>query len=91
MRTVYVRVEGRVQGVGYRAWAETTAQSIGLTGWVRNRHDGAVEMLLHGPPEQVEDMLRRCGRGPLHAQVTKVEIVADGVGSYRSFDVLPDA
>jgi acylphosphatase len=91
MRTVHIRVEGRVQGVGYRAWTEATARSIGLSGWVRNRRDGTVEMLLHGSAEQVGDMLRRSERGPLHARVTKVEILGDGAGAYQSFNVLPDA
>jgi acylphosphatase len=91
VRTLHVRVAGRVQGVGYRAWVESTAHAMGLTGWVRNRHDSAVEMVLQGPPERVDDMLRRCEQGPPGARVTKVEVLGEGVGAYDRFKVLPTA
>ena len=71
-RTVRVRIEGRVQGVGYRAWVERTAQGLGLEGWVRNRRDGSVEAVLAGPAEAVADMLARCRQGPRLAEVAGV-------------------
>jgi len=86
-RTVHVRVEGRVQGVGYRAWAEATAHALELSGWVRNRRDGSVELVLQGTHEQVDDMLRLCAQGPAHAQVTEVRLISEGVGAYEGFDV----
>ncbi len=64
VRTVHARIEGRVQGVGYRAWVESTAREKGLTGWVRNRRDTSVEIVLQGPSDQVEEMLRDCKDGP---------------------------
>ncbi|MGV1013874.1 MAG: acylphosphatase, partial [Methyloceanibacter sp.] len=68
-RTVTVRIEGRVQGVFYRAWTEDTARTLGLDGWVRNRRDGSVEAVFSGPAAQVEAMLRRCAQGPRDAEV----------------------
>ena len=91
IRTVHVRVEGLVQGVGYRAWTESMARILRLTGWVRNRRDGSVEMVLHGSAGEVAEMLRLCERGPLHAEVTKVEILGEGVGAYLDFEVRPSA
>lgn len=88
-RTVHVRIEGRVQGVGYRAWTDRTARGLGLAGWVRNRHDGAVEAVLQGPPEAVREMLRQCERGPAAARVTRVEIVGESVGVFDRFEVRP--
>ncbi|RUP07828.1 acylphosphatase [Hyphomicrobium sp.] len=89
VRTVHVRIEGRVQGVGYRAWVESTARTMALTGWVRNRRDRSVEITLQGPANQVDEMLSLCKQGPPGAHVTKVEIRGEGLGAYDGFDVLP--
>ena len=48
VRTVRVRIAGRVQGVGYRYWTERVAGELGLSGWVRNRRDGTVEAVVLG-------------------------------------------
>jgi acylphosphatase len=66
-------VRGRVQGVGYRAWAEDTAILNGLDGWVRNRRDGAVEALFAGQPAAVDAMIEACRRGPPSARVEALE------------------
>lgn len=69
---VHVRVTGRVQGVGYRAWTRSAALALGLRGWVRNRGDGSVEAHLAGPEEAVRAMLTAMGEGPGAARVTDV-------------------
>jgi acylphosphatase len=74
VRTVRLRVTGRVQAVGYRAWAIEAAESLGLRGWVRNRSDGTVEMLASGSEEAVAAMIEACRRGPPAARVTGVEV-----------------
>ena len=51
VRAIHVIVEGRVQGVGYRAFVEREAKSRGLAGWVRNRSDGTVEAVFEGEEE----------------------------------------
>jgi len=89
VRTVHVRIEGRVQGVGYRAWVESTARTMALTGWVRNRREKSVEIALQEPANQVDEMLSLCKQGPPGAHVTKVEILGEGLGAYDGFDVLP--
>ena len=66
-------IHGRVQGVWYRAWTVENATSLGLDGWVRNRADGTVEAFLVGPETDVQDMIRRCHRGPERAHVTEIE------------------
>ena len=68
-----VRIRGRVQGVGFRAFVEYTAQDHGLAGWVRNRRDGSVEAVFAGPPEAVAAMIEACRRGPPGARVDAVE------------------
>ena len=67
-----VTVRGRVQGVGYRAWAMQTAARLGLRGWVRNRRDGSVEALFAGPPGKVGEMVALCRHGPPSARVESV-------------------
>jgi acylphosphatase len=87
-RTVTVRIEGRVQGVYYRAWTYETAQSLGLDGTVRNTSDGAVEAVLSGPAETVAKMLKRCEGGPKDARVTKVTIINEGGSVAPGFKVI---
>jgi acylphosphatase len=78
VKTVTVRIEGRVQGVYYRAWTYETAQSLRLDGTVRNASDGSVEAVFSGPLEAVADMLQRCEEGPKDARVTQVTILQEG-------------
>jgi len=86
---VRLRIEGRVQGVGYRAWLEGEALASGLRGWVRNRRDGSVEALLIGADAAIEAVTSACARGPRLAAVTNVgRHQADDDGS-RGFTALP--
>lgn len=91
VRTVHIRIDGRVQGVGYRAWCAEAARNLGLTGWVRNRRDGAVEAVLQGPNAAVSNMIAQCRQGPRDALVRAVEIIGEGGGAFDTFDVLPTA
>jgi acylphosphatase len=70
--TLRLRIEGRVQGVSYRAWAEREAQARDLRGWVRNCRDGSVEALVHGPRAQAEAFAEACRQGPPAAAVSEV-------------------
>ncbi len=72
VKTVQVRIEGRVQGVWYRGWAVAEASTRKLAGWVRNRRDGSVEAMFSGPKAVVDDMLEACWQGPPAARVTAV-------------------
>ncbi|MSO93599.1 MAG: acylphosphatase [Rhodospirillales bacterium] len=71
-KAVQVRIEGRVQGVWFRAWTAEQAKSRGLRGWVRNCRDGSVEAVFAGTPGAVDDMVRICWRGPPLAEVRKL-------------------
>jgi acylphosphatase len=65
-------ITGRVQGVGYRAWMVEKARAFGLSGWVRNTADGAVEALVAGEDAAVEEIARLCRRGPRLAEVLSI-------------------
>ncbi|MBN9085457.1 MAG: acylphosphatase [Reyranella sp.] len=67
-------ISGRVQGVGYRDWAIDTGLRLGLTGWVRNRRDGAVEALIVGEEDAVGQMIEACRRGPSLARVDEIDV-----------------
>jgi acylphosphatase len=86
--TRHLAISGRVQGVGYRFYMQRKARELGLTGWVRNRHDGSVEATIQGSPEGVEAMTAWARRGPPSAAVTDVRI-AEGSGDYSGFEVRP--
>ena len=69
------RVRGRVQGVGFRAWAARRASELGLAGWVRNRMDGSVEVRVEGPPDAVARYRTWLEGGPPLARVDEVSRV----------------
>jgi acylphosphatase len=80
---------GRVQGVFYRGWSVATARALGLRGWVRNRRDGSVEMLVQGDEEQVATMIARCREGPPAARVERIEIAEDAEEVPSGFEERP--
>ena len=71
--TLRLKISGRVQGVGYRAWTSRTAKAAGLSGWVRNRADGSVEALVQGSAVAVETFVAACHAGPPSARVMAVD------------------
>jgi acylphosphatase len=86
-RSVRVRVEGLVQGVGFRAFVEGEARALGLDGYVRNRRDGGVEAVFAGEAERVEAMIAHCRRGPSHARVDFVKVLDEVDEHLSGFDV----
>jgi len=71
---VRVFVDGRVQGVGFRAGAAREATRLGVGGWVRNLPDGRVEAVYEAPRDAVESMLAWTRRGPLSARVSEMTL-----------------
>lgn len=89
-KSVKAIIQGRVQGVGYRDWADRQARALGLNGYVRNRRDGSVELVVAGSIECIERMLNLCRQGPRLAEVQDIEI-ADSSWTGTGFEVLPTA
>ena len=71
---LHVVIEGRVQGVFFRASTREEAYSLGLTGWVKNCWDGRVEAAFEGERDNVEQVLKWCQKGPPGAMVRNVEV-----------------
>jgi acylphosphatase len=84
---VRVIIEGRVQGVGFRAWVYDEALNRGLRGWVRNLYSGGVEAVFSGPDDIVEAMVEACGRGPRLADVTKVSQFSAAQEDWTGFEI----
>ncbi|MFU8827536.1 MAG: acylphosphatase [Brevefilum sp.] len=86
---LHAHVEGRVQGVGFRFFVVKAAQEQGLQGWVRNRYDGRVEVVAEGSLSALSRLLADLRRGPLSAQVTKVDYAFEEArGDFNRFSVL---
>ena len=85
---LHATVEGRVQGVGYRAFVDQNADALNLTGWVRNRWDGSVEVLVEGERQTLEKLLAILYRGPRAASVTSIQIEwLPATGEFSRFSV----
>ena len=74
IKTIRIRIYGRVQGVFFRAWTRREARALKLDGWVRNRADGGVEAVFSGDEAAVDAMLQKCRRGPREARVERIEL-----------------
>ena len=80
---VHIYVEGRVQGVGYRRFAQREAAKLGLVGWTRNLWDERVEIQVHGPQRQILEFISILKKGPTFSQVRDL--------SQKTLDPTPEA
>jgi acylphosphatase len=80
-------VRGRVQGVGFRWFVEREAHLLGIAGWVRNKHDGSVEVLAQGTRDQLSGLHSRLREGPRASRVDSVDVqdakAVNGLNSFR--------
>lgn len=83
-----VEIFGQVQGVNFRYYAWQKAQSLGLTGFVRNLSDGAVEVVAEGEEESLQKLFKWCQVGPPLAQVESVEVEwGKPIGEFERFEI----
>lgn len=88
LERLHAIVSGRVQGVGFRAFVESVAYSLGVVGWVRNRWDGTVEVLAEGKRPQLEKLLEALNRGPRASAVKQVQVEWQAAtGEFYGFSV----
>ena len=85
--THHLKIHGYVQGVFFRESMCRMAQQLGVTGWVRNRHDGTVEATVQGSPGAIDLIIEWAKSGPEQAQVDEVEI-STGSGEFADFEKL---
>ncbi|MCI4625558.1 MAG: acylphosphatase [Candidatus Magnetoovum sp. WYHC-5] len=88
LKRVHLIIEGRVQGVYFRAFVKKNAIDLGVKGWVRNLPDGTVEVLLEGEKKALETLVGRCYKGPPASVVIHIQINWQPyVGEFSSFGV----
>jgi acylphosphatase len=80
-------ISGRVQGVGYRAFAQYAARAVGATGWAKNLANGDVEVHANGTPSQLDDLEARLRQGPRWAEVRAVTATEAPVSSDPAFEI----
>lgn len=91
-KRIQLVIKGRVQGVYFRATAQREARHLGLTGWVKNRPDGTVEIVAEGEEESVKDLLVWAQQGPSTARVDKIETRwRSYTGEFTNFRIVPDS
>jgi len=87
MPALHAVVHGDVQGVGFRDFVQRLASRAGLSGWVRNRPDGTVEVLAEGDRQELGGLLEELSRGPGMAEVERVEADWEPEHGLRGFSV----
>ncbi|MBM4764450.1 acylphosphatase [Bacillus sp. B15-48] len=88
MLQLHIIVTGRVQGVGYRYFTQMKAIQYGITGWVKNRADGSVEMMTSGTKEKLSQFVEDIRRGNPFSIVENVEInETENKERYQSFTI----
>jgi acylphosphatase len=87
-KTVHIVVQGKVQGVFYRATTKEIADKIGVKGWVRNKKDGCVEITAVGSEQQIQEFIGWCKKGPDRAQVTNLIVTNLQDQDFKDFQVI---
>lgn len=89
MSRVHMIISGDVQGVGFRAWALRFVRGKPIMGWVKNREDGAVEIMAEGSRAILEDFVKACQHGPEVAWVEHVDTEwAQATREFSNFQVI---
>jgi acylphosphatase len=88
-KCVHIYVRGRVTGVYFRAAAQREARRLGITGWVKNRSDGTVEILAEGEEDAVKELISWSHHGPSAARVDDVDVrYRSYTGEYPDFRIV---
>lgn len=83
-----ISVQGKVQGVGFRAFTEKTAQALGVKGFVQNQSDGSVYIEAEANEVILKEFLRRCQQGPSYARVDQLKYKPGTLKNYTDFQVI---
>jgi acylphosphatase len=88
MLTYHLIIQGRVQGVFYRASAKDKANELGIKGWIRNLPDGNVEAMISGDEKETDLFMEWCRQGPRGAKVTSVDVHKQSFTLFERFRIV---
>ena len=83
----HLKIYGKVQGVGFRAWTKKTAEDLFLTGWVKNCEDESVECEVSGKRENIDLFFNACNKGPLLADVKNIQKKEKNFKKFKNFSI----
>ena len=83
----FCKINGRVQGVGYRAWTKKIAEKYSLTGWVKNCDDSSVECEISGNINDINLFIKECSKGPLLAVVREIYTKKKTHKNFKEFKI----
>ena len=83
----HLKIYGKVQGVGFRAWTKKTAENLFLTGWVKNCDDKSVECEVSGKKENIDFFVIACKKGPLFANVENIQKRQECFKKFKNFSI----
>lgn len=88
MQIAHIFIQGRVQGVGFRHFAQVNAEEVGVYGWIKNLPDGRVEAVFAGPLDHIREMVNRCEQGPGASRVDDIDVeVKEADEEYETFEI----
>ncbi len=88
MRAYRIKIYGKVQGVGFRNFIKRNAEILNVKGWVKNCPDGTVEAHFEGGEENVNKLIELCKRGPIRAEVKKLDIEETKLEGFSDFKII---
>jgi len=85
----HVFIEGSVQTVSYRYWTKKNAERLNINGWVKNLTEGRVEAVFEGSKTAVEEIIKKCRKGPMLAVVRHIDVVwEDATKEFKNFEIM---
>ncbi|MBU0958115.1 MAG: acylphosphatase [Nanoarchaeota archaeon] len=87
-KAMKIFIFGTVQGVFFRKYIKDSADKVGVKGFVRNKEDGSIEIVVEGNSKEVNDMVELCKQGPPHSQIRRVDFLDEKFQGLSGFKIL---
>ncbi len=89
MQRIHAFISGKVQGVFFRSFIKENADKLDIKGYVKNLDDGRLEAVFEGSEAKTKEIIQKCKKGPLFAEVNHVDAIKEKyIGEFKSFEIL---